>query len=389
MKLLVLSQFYPPDLGAVAFRMEAIVKEMTERGHTVYVLTATPNRYNDYKVNYPPAENNYIRRIQLRHKSKTILSRILGFFEFYIKVLLVKGEYKSKSIDLVISTTPYILEGLAGQKLSKYLKAKHILDVRDLWPETPIALGKINKFGLIYFILKNIEKRLYNFADFIIVTSPGYVHHIKSITKKNNINVILNGIDESFEKLYLERLEIFQPIKKNKVKVIYAGNIGVAQNLVTLIRAASRLDPLKYEFTLVGSGTQLNEVKNLIKKFNLQNIQLLAPVNRESLIDLYLNHDILYLQLHSNKYFDYVIPSKIFEYLLFRKPIIYGLEGVAKEIMMSYQGTYYVKPDSESDLVNIFQNNKFNDKIIRDISSLRRNNQILNYSNILEEIMGD
>jgi glycosyltransferase involved in cell wall biosynthesis len=387
MTLLIISQFYPPDLGAVAFRMEAIVKNMTEKGHLVYVLTATPNRYSDYKINSLPNDDQFIHRVTLKYTSKSIFSRILGFFEFYIKILRIKNKYQSKSIDIVISTTPYILEGLAGQTLSKYLKAKHVLDVRDLWPDTPIALGKIKKYGFISFILKIIEKRLYRRTDLIIVTSPGYINHITKITKKNIPKVILNGIDDGFETLYKNRLEKFLPEKNNRIRILYAGNIGIAQNLVTLIRAAQKVDPLKYEFTLIGSGTQLNQIKSMVQQFNLTNINLLPPVQRDTLIDHYLSHDVFYLQLHSNKYFYSVIPSKIFEYLLFNKPIIYGLEGVAKEILTSYQGTFYVEPDNENELINILLNAPFKDNIKRDINKLRRKEQISFYSEILESMM--
>ena len=390
MNILILSQYYPPDLGAVSFRMEAIVKELRANGHKVYVLAATPNRYNDYKVN----DENIIKtdeiRIELNSNSQSTFSRIRGFFEFYLKSIKQKKYYNDKEIDIVISTTPYLLEGLAGQKIAKYLNAKHLLDVRDLWPDTPIALGKIKKNGIIAFALRVIEKKLYKRTDHIIITSPGYEQHIKSIVKNKSVDLILNGIDENFE-VDFNDYNARNNIKKinDEKTILYAGNIGIAQNLTTLIKAANDLKEKNFRFQLIGSGTQLNEIKDMIQYFDLQNIDIIPPVKREELFKYYCSADILYLQLFSSEYFDKVVPSKIFEYLLIPKPIIYGLDGVSAEILNEFEETYYVVPDDSDDLVKKINEIKVSNVINRDVKSLRRNIQIKKYLKIIEKIVED
>ena len=352
MNILVISQFYPPDLGAVAFRMEAIVKKMRLEGHNVYVIAATPNRYSEYKASISDVNEDYEIRLTLNNTSKSVLSRVKGFFEFYIKCVKLKKQYTDKNIDVVISTTPYILEGLAGQKIAKHLNTKHLLDVRDLWPDTPIALGRIKKFGPIAMMLRVIERKLYKNANHIICTSPGYIDHIKKITPKKNIDLILNGIDTDFE-LEFKKFKNDNNIKvSDKVVVLYAGNIGVAQNLTTLIKAAIQLRDQNFHFKLVGAGTQLKDVKQLIDDNHLTNVDIVPPVKRHELFSYYLESDILYLQLYSNKYFSEVVPSKIFEYLLIQKPIIYGLDGVSRKILNEFEDTFYVEPDNVDSLVN-------------------------------------
>ena len=386
MNILVLSQFYPPDLGAVAFRMEAIVNTMRDKGHSVYVLAATPNRYKEFKVELSHTSTPYETRIEMKNTSQSNLSRIRGFFEFYNKSIKTKKYYKTKNIDLVISTTPYVLEGLAGQKIAKYLKAKHLLDVRDLWPDTPIALGKIKSNGLIAFLLKRIEKKLYKNTDHIIVTSPGYVGHVKAIAPSKPIDVILNGIDTNFENDYEVFKETNTKKHNEKIKVLYAGNIGIAQNLTTLIKAAYKLKE-DFEFQLVGSGTQLIEVKELIKLHGLNNVDIVPPVKREMLYSYYMSADILYLQLYSSEYFSKVVPSKIFEYLLLQKPIVYGLEGVSKDILCKYEDTYHVIPDNYEHLVKTLESIDIEKNTSRDIKSLRRIIQINRYSKVIENIL--
>jgi glycosyltransferase involved in cell wall biosynthesis len=388
MNVLVLSQYYPPDLGAVSFRMEAIVKELRANGHRVYVLAATPNRYKDYKIDSKLISKTDEIRIEMINNSQSIISRIKGFFEFYLKSIKKKKYYKNKKIDIVISTTPYVLEGLAGQRIAKYLNAKHLLDVRDLWPDTPIALGKIKKNGIIAYALKIVEKKLYKKTDHIIITSPGYEQHIKSIVIKKPIDLILNGIDEEFEDEFNKYSTRNNIKKSSKVKtILYAGNIGVAQNLTTFIEAANDLKEDNIRFQLIGSGTQLKEIKELIKYFELENIDIISPVKREELFKYYFSADILYLQLFSSEYFNKVVPSKIFEYLLIPKPIIYGLDGVSAEILKKYDETYYVVPDDSNDLVKTIKKIDFSKVISRDIKSLRRNIQIKKYLKIIEEIV--
>lgn len=388
MNILVLSQHYPPDLGAVAFRMEAIVEELRANRHKVYVLAATPNRYKDYKIEDESIVKTDEIRIEMKSNSKSIFLRIQGFFEFYIKSIKQKKYYKDKEIDIVISTTPYVLEGLAGQKIAKYLNAKHLLDVRDLWPDTPIALGKIKKNGIIAIALRIVEKKLYKNTDHIIITSPGYEQHIKSIVRNKTIDIILNGIDDDFEKAFNDF------ITKNNIKnnsnfktILYAGNIGIAQNLTTLIKAANILKEDNFRFQLIGSGTQLNEIKDMIYRYKLENIDIIPPVKREELFKYYFSADILYLQLFSSEYFNKVVPSKIFEYLLISKPIIYGLDGVSSEILNKYDETYYVVPDDTDELVKIIKQIDISKEINRDVKSLQRNIQVKKYLKIIEEIV--
>lgn len=389
MNILVISQFYPPDLGAVAFRMEAIVNEMRTKGHNVYVLSATPNRYKDFHVELNHKNREYEIRLDLKNSSRSIISRVKGFFEFYYKCIRKKNYYKDKCIDVVISTTPYMLEGLAGQIIAKSLNAKHLLDVRDLWPDTPIALGKIRSKGPIAFGLRLIEKRLYRRANKIISTSPGYISHINAVAPNQKVEVILNGIDSQFEEDINIYKKTFNRANTDKVIITYAGNIGVAQNLVTLVKSAIDLKNHNFHFRLIGSGTQIKEIKELIEDNHLNNVEIIPPVKRDELFKYYMETDILYLQLHSSKYFSKVVPSKIFEYLLVQKPIIYGLNGVSVDILVQFGDTYYVKPDNSNELTEVIKIVDTKKNINRDYSTLRRSIQINKYSNIIENLLED
>jgi glycosyltransferase involved in cell wall biosynthesis len=247
-----------------------------------------------------------------------------------------------------------------------------------LWPATPIALKKIKKNGLIALILRKLEKKLYKNATRVVATSPSYIQHIESITKKRNVTLVLNGIDDTFENKVINVIQ-----KRNKIKIIYAGNIGVAQNLLTLVKAAKHLDESKYHIDIIGAGTQKKIIEEYINKNLVRNVTLISPIPRDQLTDVYNDADVLFLQLHSNSYFDKVIPSKIFEYLIFNKPIVYGLNGAAHEILNKYEGTYRFSPDDEIELVKVIES--IEPKTMdRDCESLFRRKQSEKYADVIE-----
>lgn len=378
MKILIVTQHYPPDLGAVSFRFEGLVHELVHRHHDVYVLTAQPNRYTDYEVPTYDYEGYQIKTLQINTRYASTFQRVKGFLAFYVKVLREAKTYRDKAIDVVVSTTPYLLEGLAGQKLARKLKAKHLLDVRDLWPDTAIALGKISSFGPTAMFLRSMEKTLYKKAHRITVTSPGYIDHIQK-KATTPIAVVYNGIDESLFK------STHQYQDSSSIHIVYAGNIGVAQNLITLVRAAQHLDSSHYHISLVGSGSQLKDIKTFIKKQGLTNVSLHPPIAREHMVALYEAADILFLQLFNSPYFYKVIPSKIFEYLVTDKPIVYGLDGVSKTILQQYPRTYSFKPDDVNDLIRAIQQVDLQ-HVKRDCASLYRKTQSQNFVKVIEEI---
>jgi hypothetical protein len=110
---------------------------------------------------------------------------------------------------------------------------------------------------------------------------------------------------------------------------------------------------------------------------------MISPIPRDQLIDVYNNADILFLQLHSNNYFNKVIPSKIFEYLIFNKPIVYGLNGTAHEILNQYEGTYRFNPDDEIELVKVIKSIELK-TVDRDCESLFRRKQSEIYADLIE-----
>lgn len=352
MNVVVVSQNYPPDLGAASFRMQALVKVLHQRGHRVFVIAGMPNRYDDFVQGetvpqHELREEAEIFRVKIKTVGNRKTERIRGFLEYYFGAVRLGSELPRK-MDVVVATTPQLLQARVGEVLARRLNARLLLDVRDLWPETPIALGELNATSPVAHVLAFLERKAYRRANHIVTTSPGYVDHIREIAGEGTgITVALNGIDDEFR-------GVSNGVESNNgmVEVLYAGNVGYCQNLVTLVEAASLLREEKFRFRIIGSGTQLDQVRQRATDLGLDNISILPPISRRELLEAYHDADILYLQLFSSHYFRRVIPSKIFEYLALSKPIVYGLDGVSSEILSQFPSTYRVRPDEPSDLAD-------------------------------------
>lgn len=353
MNVIVISQNYPPDLGAASFRMRALVKALHERGHQVYVIAGMPNRYDDFMQDkvvpeHELTEEAEIFRVKIRTVGNTKIQRIRGFLEYYLGAVKLGVRLKEKGVHVVVATTPQLLQARVGEVLARRLNARLLLDDRDLWPETPIALGELSPNSPLTYALSLLERRAYECADHIVTTSPGYIDHIKETTKKDTrISIVLNGIDSEFSKCS-------QTVRhaRGAVKVVYAGNVGYCQNLITLVEAASILRNEDFEFRIIGSGTQIEQVRQKTAELGLNNFLISAPMRREDLLTVYDDADVLYLQLFASDYFRRVIPSKIFEYLALSKPIIYGLDGVSADILSRFPATYRVRPDEPASLAD-------------------------------------
>ena len=191
---------------------------------------------------------------------------------------------------------------------------------------------------------------MYRVADLIIYNSPEF----KSYLEKNNKNLklITNGIDKNI----LEYFKKHQIELKNKTnyKMMYAGNLGIAQDLIILIDLAIEYRN-ELEIILIGKGSQEKLIKKKITENKIENIKIVNSLPRQELLKKYLEADILFLQLKDIKMFEKTIPSKIFEYIATGKPIIYGLEGIGKKILEEFEQNYYFKSGNLNSLCNVLE----------------------------------
>jgi hypothetical protein len=177
--------------------------------------------------------------------------------------------------------------------------------------------------NLILKFLNFLENKVLLNCVSVNFVSPGFRYFFKM--KLKNKTFYTNGYDEN----YLNLLKTSEYKKSKGITVSYAGNIGAGQSIEKFLPKTAKIDN-KIKYKIIGNGGKLLELKEKIKKYKVKNIELVKPVKRKKVIKALISSDILLISLSNYPSLKYVIPSKIFEYILYKKPIITNFKGFIK-----------------------------------------------------------
>jgi glycosyltransferase involved in cell wall biosynthesis len=339
-RILILSYYYLPDLGAGSFRTASLVKslkKLNDKQIEIDIITTQPRRYQNIKYALPELQNCEqveIFRVKNLIKSNLLFYQIIEFIYYVIKARKIAA---TRNYDLVFATSSRLMTAWLGANISRKKKIPLYLDIRDIFVDT---LKDINLFNLNYlFVLFFywIEKWTINSCSVLNLVSPGFENYHKLKYPNKKITFHTNGIDNEFidisNKIGNDKFNPNINFNKKKYTILYAGNIGEGQGLEKIIpQFASQLNE-NFLIKIIGNGATKNKLKNQIEKMNLRNVNFSDSVSREKLILEYEGADILFLHLNSYPAFEKVIPSKLFEYAALGKPILAGVEGYPKKFI--------------------------------------------------------
>ena len=330
MHILVLSFYYPPDIGPGSLRAKSIVNALIEEGPSdlkIDVITTMPNRYHSLDVSALKHEDDgkvSINRISLPIHKNGMFDQAKAFVSFSFKVRRLI--YKKKW-DIVFVTSSRLMTASLGAWISKHTNSKLYIDIRDLFTDTMDNILAQKPLRILMPIFYKLEKWTFCSADKLNVISAGFLGHFKRLMPNLSPSVYTNGVDEIFFK---KNFSINQT--KSKPLILYAGNIGDGQGLHKIIPlVANKLKDI--QFRLIGDGSALNLLKDSFSFKSQTNIEILKPILRDELINEYKKADILFLHLNDYEAFQKVLPSKIFEYAATGKPILAGVSGYAAEFL--------------------------------------------------------
>lgn len=333
MKVLILSFYYEPDLCAGSFRCTSLVKQLLrEKGLEVEVITTLPNRYATYSADAPKHEkdgNLEIHRVALPNHKSGMLDQVKAFYYFYREALLIS---KNKEYALVVATSSRLFTAFLGAKISKDKQVPLYLDIRDIFLDTlKDVLPKKLSFVLMPF-LELFERYTFNRAAKVNLVSRGFVDYFNKRYPGLTYDFYTNGIDQEFIQAVCEGVAFEQ--KKVDVKtILYAGNIGEGQGLHKVVPELAKKLGDSFRIQILGDGGRKQQLIDALKVRGIHNVDLIPPVPRKELIDYYNQADILFLHLNNYEAFKKVLPSKIFEYAAFNKPVLAGVSGYAAEFI--------------------------------------------------------
>ncbi len=331
-KILVLSFYFEPDLSAGSFRTTALVNALLDQDPDVLVdvLTTMPNRYGTFTSAAPAEEVRArvrIRRVALPAHKSGIRDQSRAFIHFFQKARrLVVGEHYS----LVYATSSRLLTASLGAILARRIRAPLYLDIRDIFVDTMADVLPRKLAPLITPFLALLERWTINSATHVNLVSRGFANYFGKRYARQSFSYFSNGIDEVF--LASTPADTVSE-RSDRVRVVYAGNIGEGQGLdIILPRVATRLSD-RVEFTVIGDGGRRAHLEQELAAARVQNVTLLPPMPRRALIDEYHRADVLFLHLNDYDAFRKVLPSKIFEYAALGKPVWAGLAGYSAEFV--------------------------------------------------------
>ncbi|WP_244169953.1 MULTISPECIES: glycosyltransferase family 4 protein [Listeria] len=332
-KILVITQNFPPEIGSAANRMRGICHYLNDVAN-VTVWTTEPHypqkelyKQKDFWQDAPKGLK--IERIQTKSKrfEKNFFRRLLLYvevlFRFYKMILAEKETY-----DVVFVTSPPLSIPLIGLLAKRKFKAKFVVDIRDLWPETLSALKGISP-KIIRYLNYRVERLIYWKADKLIVNSEGFTEYIQKIIKdKEKIHFLPNGLTSS----ELALVPTFSRLEK--VTVVYTGNMGIAQDIESLFRLAEDFQENRnVRFLLIGYGKHYTEIRQKVLDKGLENIVIKPPESRRKVWERLQNADIAYIGLKEHPIFETVIPGKLIDYMGASLPIIGITSGYSKKII--------------------------------------------------------
>jgi len=341
MKILVVTQYFWPE----NFRITDLVKALRDRGHTVTVLTGMPNYpsgkffsgYSWFRNMHQNYEGIDVLRVPLVPRGQGgRLRLVLNYLSFAFFASLMGPFLCRGKPDLIFVYEPSpITVGLPAIVLKKIKRVPVMFWVLDLWPESLVATGAINTRWLLSWVAW-LVRFIYRRCDRILVQSRAFTEQVSSMgVAPDKILYFPNWAEELFQLNGESAQQVGSVTMPDGFRVMFAGNIGVAQDFETILSAAERLkDYADVHWLIVGDGRMYSWVKDEVERRGLsKTVHIMGRHPLEAMPYFFSHADAMLASLGREPIFSQTVPGKIQSYLAYGKPIIAALEGEAARIV--------------------------------------------------------
>ncbi|HTZ82330.1 MAG TPA: glycosyltransferase family 4 protein [Candidatus Acidoferrales bacterium] len=367
MKILYLSQYFPPEMGAPAARASELARHWARTGHQISILTGFPNHPTGV---VPPEWRSRLRRLAFHEKidgidvfrtwlwplpNRKAHERMRNYASFCVSAAL-RG-LTLPLPEVIIASSPQLLVGLSGWWLAFVRQIPFVFEVRDLWPESLVAVGAGAEGSLLHIVLGKVAGFLYERANLVVVVTPAFKDHLieRWRVPSEKIAVVENGVET----------DLFAPASKDSITatrrqlgvesrylVCYIGTMGMAHGLETLLASAEQIRNIHPEvhFLLIGEGAEKERIQSLAQSRGLANVQFLDQQPREKIPALISASDACLVLLKKTDVFKTVIPTKMLEFMACARPVILGVEGQARQIVQDSAAGLVIEPENAAAL---------------------------------------
>lgn len=359
MRILYLSQYYPPEGSAPAARVSELSRHWVRSGHEVTVLTGFPNHpTGDIHPDYRSRFRRMIARERLEGvevvrtwllplPNRKSSERVLNYTSFCVSAVLRGLFLKRPSV--LIATSPQLLVGVAGWILARLKRVPFVLEVRDIWPDAILASGVGREDSLFAKTLSAISRFLYRRADLVVVVSPAFIDelHTKWDVPLTKMKLVQNGVET-------DTFSPEGPLDKEVEEVggftvSYIGTVGYAHGLENLLDASKLLQDTT--FLIVGDGADRERLEREVAGGGF-NVRLLGRRPREDIPSIIRASDVCLVLLRRAENFKTVIPTKMLEFMSSGVPVVVGVDGQARTIIEEANAGIFVEPDDPEALAS-------------------------------------
>jgi glycosyltransferase involved in cell wall biosynthesis len=344
MRIVILTQVFRPELGALANRIQPIADHLNRAGHTVAVATGMPN-YPKGRV-FP----EYRGRVMMRERIDgiTVLrtisymtprnvskwGQLASYLSFVPAVFL--AAMRAGRLDVVLVTSPPLFPAIAGVAVAKLRRAQLVVDLRDLWPDEIVAVGAAREGSVPVRIMRALERWAYRHADRVSCTTRAFMDTVEERgVPREKLILVPNGAD----------IELFRPLPRDnpiaaeygfgdRFVVTYSGLLGLKHGLDSLVHAAEHVagEP-DIVFFIRGDGPARASLEELVRRKGLRNVVFGGERPIADVPYLLARADLCVTNLLPDPYLDKIISVKIFEYMAMEKPVIAALSGEGARIV--------------------------------------------------------
>lgn len=342
MNILLINHYAGSPNHGMEYRPYYMAREWIREGHDVTIVAAS---FSHLRSQQPKVSGGYTEELKdgIRYiwlltpaykgngfgRVKNMLAFILQLYRRHSQII------KDKKFDLVIASSTYPLDIYPAKFIADKTRAKLIYEVHDLWPLSPMELGKMSKYHPFIMVMQAAENYAYRVVDKVVSMLPKAEPHMLSHgLSYGKFNYIPNGIDiaeweDNKSHDFCQLAETLNQMKENNKFIVgYAGGHAVSNALCFLLEAAAEITDKNIVFVLIGAGSEKQKLQQEAVKKGLENFFFFSAVKKEEIPQILSIFDILYIGWNKVSLYRFgICPNKLFDYMMSGKPIIHSVEA--------------------------------------------------------------
>jgi len=400
--LLIHQVFLTPNQGGGTRHFE-LGRFCVQQGHQFTVIASDVSYLDGKRIESQTDREliegiHVIRAKMMSSLHKSFVWRIAAFISFMFSSLV--SALKAGRVDIVMGTSPPLFQALSAWMVALIRRRPFLLEIRDLWPEFAIDMGILSN-PLLIWLSRRLEHFLYQRADHLLVNSPAYRDYLIELgIDESKVSLVTNGVDPSMFDPDETGTAIRNEFDLNGMFVVtYAGAIGPANDIGTIIRAAGRLaDQPDIHFLIIGDGKDRPKIEKLVNEMRLTNVTLGGLRPKSDMKALLGASDACVATLMNIPMFTMPYPNKVFDYMAAGRPTLLGIDGVIRKVIEDAKGGLFFPPGNDKALAEAVYQLYTNSILARQmgdnarafvIQHFDRKSQADSFIRLLETMVGD